>query len=116
MSPGARTSEDFRSTRGFAQYCQPNARRSKPWLRGRGHRTGSGRRGLDLSDDPRLRTAATSVLLATSRDQLKVEAVGEIEAGLALKSTDVAEAMVQHGQLLERVADSRKSTSSFSAR
>jgi amidase len=50
------------------------------------------------------RTAATyGSLLATGRDQLKVEAVGEIEAGLALKSTDVAEAMVQHGQLLERV-------------
>jgi len=50
------------------------------------------------------RTAATyGSLLATSRDQLKIEAVGEIEAGLALKSTDVAQAMVQHGQLLERV-------------
>ncbi len=50
------------------------------------------------------RSAATyGSLLATSRDQLKVEAIGEIEAGLALKSTDVAEAMVQHGQLLERM-------------
>ena len=50
------------------------------------------------------RTAATyGSLLATNRDQLKIEAVGEIEAGLALTSTDVAEAMVQHGQLLERV-------------
>jgi amidase len=42
-------------------------------------------------------------LLASNRDQLKVEAVGELEAGLALKSTDVAQAMVQHGQLLERM-------------
>ena len=42
-------------------------------------------------------------LLATRRDQLKPEAIGEIEAGLALKSTDVAQAMVQHGQLLDRV-------------
>jgi amidase len=42
-------------------------------------------------------------LLANSRDQLKPEAVGEIEAGLALKSTDLAQAMVQHGQLLDRM-------------
>ena len=42
-------------------------------------------------------------LLANSRDQLKPEAIGEIEAGLALKSTDVAQAMVQHGQLLDRM-------------
>ena len=42
-------------------------------------------------------------LLSTNREQLKPEAVAEIEAGLALKSTDVAQAMVQHGQLLERM-------------
>ena len=42
-------------------------------------------------------------LLASFRDQLKPEAVGEIEAGLALTSADVARAMMQHGQLLERM-------------
>jgi amidase len=42
-------------------------------------------------------------LLAEFRDQLKPEAVGEIEGGLALTSSDVARAMVQHGQLMERM-------------
>jgi len=42
-------------------------------------------------------------LLAEFRDQLKPEAVGEIEGGLALTSGDVARAMVQHGQLMERM-------------
>jgi amidase len=42
-------------------------------------------------------------LLAEFRDRLKPEAIGEIEAGLALTSADVAHAMVQHGQLLERM-------------
>jgi len=42
-------------------------------------------------------------LLATFRDQLKPEAIGEIEGGLALTSADVAQATVQHGQLLERM-------------
>jgi amidase len=42
-------------------------------------------------------------LLAKFRDQMKPEAIGEVEAGLALTSADVAQAMVQHSQLLERV-------------
>ena len=42
-------------------------------------------------------------LLATFRDQMKPEAIREIEAGLALTSADVAQAMIRHGQLLERV-------------
>ena len=42
-------------------------------------------------------------LLAEFRDQLKPEAVGEIEGGLALTSGDVARAMVQHGQLMDRM-------------
>jgi amidase len=42
-------------------------------------------------------------LLSQFRNQLKPEAVEEIERGLALKSSDVAQAMVQHGQLLERM-------------
>jgi amidase len=42
-------------------------------------------------------------LLAQFRDQMKPEAIGEIERGLALTSDDVAQAMIQHGQLLERV-------------
>jgi amidase len=42
-------------------------------------------------------------LLAKFRDQLKPEAIGEIEGGLALTSADLARAMVQHGQLMERM-------------
>ena len=34
---------------------------------------------------------------------MKPEAIAEIEAGLALTSGDVAQAMMQHGQLLERM-------------
>jgi amidase len=52
----------------------------------------------------RWRTAATlGPLLKTHRDQLKPEAVAEIEAGLAVGSGDVARAMIQHGELMERV-------------
>ncbi len=47
--------------------------------------------------------AAYGPLLEQFRDQLKPEAAGEIEAGLALTGTDVARAMIEHGQLLERV-------------
>jgi amidase len=50
------------------------------------------------------RSAATyGPLLATHRDQMKPEAVGEVEAGLALTSASVARAMVQHGELLDRM-------------
>jgi amidase len=42
-------------------------------------------------------------LLSQFRNQMKPEAVEEIERGLSLKSGDVAQAMVQHGQLLERM-------------
>jgi amidase len=42
-------------------------------------------------------------LLEQYRDQLKPEAVEEIERGLSLQSTAVAQAMVQHSQLLERM-------------
>ena len=42
-------------------------------------------------------------LLEKYREQLKPEAIGEIEAGLALTSGDVARAMMRHGQLLDRV-------------
>ena len=42
-------------------------------------------------------------LLETNRDQLKPEAVWEIEAGFKLTARDVARAMVAHGQLLDRV-------------
>jgi amidase len=52
----------------------------------------------------RWRTAATNgPLLATHRNQLKPEAIGEIEAGLAVTSADVAGAMIQHGELMERM-------------
>jgi amidase len=50
------------------------------------------------------RTAAVyGPLLPQFRDQIKPEAIEEIEKGLALKSGDVSQAMVEHGQLLERV-------------
>ena len=52
----------------------------------------------------RWRTAATlGGLLATNRDRLKPEAIGEIEAGLEVTGADVARAMVLHGELMERV-------------
>jgi len=50
------------------------------------------------------RTAATyGPLLDRFRDQLKPEAIGEIEAGRALTSTAVADAMVRQTELLERM-------------
>jgi amidase len=52
----------------------------------------------------RFRSAAVyGPLLAEFREHLKPEAVGEIEQGLALTRADVDRAMVQHGQLLERM-------------
>jgi len=42
-------------------------------------------------------------LLEAHRDQLKPEAVWEIEAGLGLSARDVAAAIAQHGELLQRV-------------
>ena len=52
----------------------------------------------------RFRSAAVyGPLLAQFRDLLKPEAVGEIESGLALTGGDLARAMTEHGQLLERV-------------
>jgi amidase len=50
------------------------------------------------------RTAAVmGPLLRGHRDQLKPEAVKEIEAGLALSSADVSRAMMRHAELLERI-------------
>ena len=50
------------------------------------------------------RTAAVlGPLLRSHRDQLKPEAIKEIEAGLSLTAADVSRAMVQHGELLERI-------------
>jgi amidase len=42
-------------------------------------------------------------LLASRREQLKPEAIGEIEAGSRLRGEDVSRALVEHGQLLERM-------------
>jgi amidase len=42
-------------------------------------------------------------LLEKYRDQIKQEAIGEIEAGLTLTGRDVARAMTLHGQLMERM-------------
>jgi amidase len=50
------------------------------------------------------RSAATlGPLLANHRAQMKPEAIGEIESGLALTGAAVAAAMMRHGELLERV-------------
>jgi amidase len=50
------------------------------------------------------RTAAIyGPLLAEHRDQMKAEAIGEIESGIAVTSADVAQAMIRHGELMERV-------------
>jgi len=50
------------------------------------------------------RTAAVlGPVLRDHRDQLKPEAVNEIEAGLALSGTDVSRAMMRHAELLERI-------------
>jgi amidase len=52
----------------------------------------------------RFRSAAVyAPLLASHREQMKPEAIGEIESGLALTSAQVAAAMIQHGQLLDRM-------------
>ena len=58
-----------------------------------------------LPDAARVRGRATTLgpLLAQHRDKMKPEAIEEIEAGQALTSADVAQAMVQHGQMLERM-------------
>jgi len=42
-------------------------------------------------------------LLAEHRKDLKPDAIWNVEYGLALSSTDIARAMMQHGQLLDRV-------------
>jgi amidase len=60
--------------------------------------------------------ASLGPLLAEHRNELKPDAVWNIETGLALSSADVARAMMQHGQLLERFDDSRRNTSSFFVR
>jgi amidase len=65
----------------------------------------------DLSDADSLfltirawRTAAVlGPLLAEHGHQMKPEAVREIQSGLALTGADVAQAMIRHGQLLERM-------------
>ena len=50
------------------------------------------------------RTAANlGSLLDNDRDQLKKDAIDEIEAGRALTSAEVARAMLEHGRLLERM-------------
>jgi len=50
------------------------------------------------------RTAAVlGPLLAAHRHQVKPEAIGEIEAGLALTGTAVSRAMMRHAQLMERM-------------
>lgn len=50
------------------------------------------------------RTAAVyGPLVEKHRDQMKPEAIGEIEAGTRVTGADVARAMIQHGELMERV-------------
>jgi amidase len=47
--------------------------------------------------------AALGPLLPTNRDQMKPEAVQEIEAGLALSGAEVGRALLEHARLMERV-------------
>lgn len=47
--------------------------------------------------------AALGAVLDAHAGKLKAEAVAEIEAGRALSGADVARAMVQHGQLMDRM-------------
>ena len=47
--------------------------------------------------------ASFGPLLAEIANEMKPEAIWNVESGLALSSGDVARAMMQHGQLLERV-------------
>ena len=47
--------------------------------------------------------AVLGPLLAQHRNQMKPEAIWNVETGLALTRADVARAMMQHGQLLERM-------------
>jgi amidase len=47
--------------------------------------------------------ALNGPLLARYRSQIKPEAIAEIESGAKLTGSDVAQAMMQHSQLLERV-------------
>jgi amidase len=42
-------------------------------------------------------------LLETHRSQMKPEAIWQLEAGARVSATDLAEAMIRHGQLLERM-------------
>jgi len=42
-------------------------------------------------------------LLETHRDEMKPEAVWQIESGAKFSGADIADAMIQHGELLERV-------------
>jgi amidase len=48
---------------------------------------------------------ALGPVLKRHRDQMKPEAIWEIERGAALTSSDVARAMVRHGELLARVRE-----------
>jgi amidase len=47
--------------------------------------------------------AVLGPLLKTYRSSLKPEAITEIEAGLALSGHDVSQAMIRHGELMERM-------------
>ena len=52
----------------------------------------------------RFRSAATlGTLLPDFRNEMKPEAVAEIELGMRLSSADVANAMIRHAQLMERM-------------
>jgi amidase len=47
--------------------------------------------------------ASLQPLLAEHRHEMKPDAIWNVEYGLALSGTDIARAMMQHGQLLDRV-------------
>ena len=84
-------------------------------MRRRGRLSGSRRADSIFLTIRGFRSAPYGPLLAQFRDQLKPEAIGEIEAGLALTSAAWLGRWSQHGQLLERMRRFRRRTNSSSA-
>ena len=50
-----------------------------------------------------MNAATYAPLLAEHRDQMKPEAIFAVESGLRLEREDIARAMIQHGQLMDRM-------------
>ena len=104
-SRGAPISAVCRSSAACAPCSKRSARRSRTWA-------ASSRRPLPTSANAdsifltirAFRSAANyGPLLAQYRDLLKPEAIAEVEQGQTLTTAAVAQAMVRHGQLLDRM-------------